>query len=102
MSVSAEHSRPGTPRNFKDIVRSPSDSQKSPTMPMHFHLPRVQSFSNVMDQVRDVMKHYKHEKESEAHRIFRQSAGHKVKGVLPQTINPVRLLLFPSPSPFIP
>ncbi|KAK0463590.1 pyridoxal phosphate-dependent transferase [Desarmillaria tabescens] len=57
-------------------------------MPMHFHLPRVQSFSNVMDQVRDVMKHYKHEKESEAHRIFRQSAGHKVKGVLPQTINP--------------
>ncbi|KAK0211786.1 pyridoxal phosphate-dependent transferase [Armillaria fumosa] len=57
MSVSAEPSRPGTPRNFKDIVR-------------------------------DVMKHYKHEKESEAHRIFRQSAGHKVKGVLPQTINP--------------
>ncbi|KAK0196579.1 pyridoxal phosphate-dependent transferase [Armillaria mellea] len=57
MSVSAEPSRPGTPRNFKDIVR-------------------------------DVMKHYKHEKESEAHRIFRQSAGHKVRGVLPQTINP--------------
>ncbi len=38
-------------------------------MPMHFHLPRVQSFTNVMDQVRDVMKHYKHEKESEAHRV---------------------------------
>ncbi|KAF9032099.1 PLP-dependent transferase [Hymenopellis radicata] len=40
------------------------------------------------DLVRDVIRHYKHEKESEAHQIFRQSAGHKPKGVLPQTINP--------------
>lgn len=55
-TVSAETSRPGTPR-FKDIVR-------------------------------DVMKHYKHEKESEAHQIFRQSAGHAPKGILPQTVNP--------------
>jgi len=30
----------------------------------------------------------KHEKESEAHRIFRDAAGHKPKGSLPQTINP--------------
>jgi len=36
---------------------------------MHFHLPRVQSFSGLVDQVRDVMKHYKHEKESEAHQV---------------------------------
>jgi hypothetical protein len=36
---------------------------------MHFHLPRVQSFSGIVDQVLDVMKHYKHEKESEAHLV---------------------------------
>ncbi|KAG6814561.1 hypothetical protein H0H92_000089 [Tricholoma furcatifolium] len=56
------------------------------------------------DLVRDVIKHYKHEKESEAHQvdrfclrstrrltspqIFREAAGHKPKGVVPQTINP--------------
>ncbi|KAK1236446.1 hypothetical protein PQX77_000327 [Marasmius sp. AFHP31] len=55
---------------------------------MHFHLPRVQSFTNAMDQVRDVIKHYKHEKDSEAHVIFRQSAGHKPKGIVPQLVNP--------------
>ncbi|KAJ7709434.1 aminotransferase [Mycena rosella] len=40
------------------------------------------------DIVLDAMKHYKHETESEAHQIFRQSAGHGAKGVLPETINP--------------
>ncbi|KAF8891178.1 hypothetical protein BD779DRAFT_185476, partial [Infundibulicybe gibba] len=40
------------------------------------------------DVVRDVMKHYKHEKESEAHQIFRQAAGHQPKGLVPQTVNP--------------
>jgi len=40
------------------------------------------------DVVVDVMKQVKHEKDSEAHRIFRDSAGHKPKGILPQTINP--------------
>jgi len=30
----------------------------------------------------------RHEHESEAHRIFRESAGHQPKGILPQTINP--------------
>ncbi|EMD38205.1 hypothetical protein CERSUDRAFT_113354 [Gelatoporia subvermispora B] len=39
------------------------------------------------DVVLDVMKNFKHEKESEAHRIFRESAGHKPKGLLPQTVN---------------
>ncbi|KAF8077784.1 pyridoxal phosphate-dependent transferase [Lyophyllum atratum] len=38
--------------------------------------------------VRDAMKHYKHEKESEAHQIFREAAGHKPRGVVPQTVNP--------------
>ncbi|KAH9011613.1 pyridoxal phosphate-dependent transferase [Lactarius pseudohatsudake] len=38
----------------------------------------------------DVSKSYKHEDESEAHQLYRQSAGHKVKGtILPQTVNPV-------------
>ncbi|KAK7040913.1 hypothetical protein VNI00_009509 [Paramarasmius palmivorus] len=57
-------------------------------MHMHFHLPRMNSFTNAVDQVRDVIKHYRHEKESEAHVIFRQAAGHQPKGVFPQTINP--------------
>jgi len=40
------------------------------------------------DVVRDVMKHYKSEHDSEAHQIFRSQAGHGPRGVLPQTINP--------------
>lgn len=38
---------------------------------------------------------HKHEKDSEAHQIYRDSAGHAPKGVikLPETVNPVRLLL---------
>ncbi|KAJ2934946.1 hypothetical protein H1R20_g2136, partial [Candolleomyces eurysporus] len=34
------------------------------------------------------MKIWKHEKESEAHQIFRNVVGHQAKGVFPQTINP--------------
>jgi len=41
-----------------------------------------------IDIVRDAMKHYKHEKESEAHQIFRQTPGHQPKGIVPQTVNP--------------
>ncbi|KIL69857.1 hypothetical protein M378DRAFT_21185 [Amanita muscaria Koide BX008] len=41
----------------------------------------------LIDEVRDAMKHTKHEKESEAHQIFRQIAGNKPKGV-PQTVDP--------------
>jgi len=55
---------------------------------MHFHLPRVQSFTNLVQHVREAMHHYKHEKESEAHQIFRDATGNKPKGVLPETINP--------------
>jgi len=55
---------------------------------MHFHLPRVQSFTNLVQHVREAMHHYKHEKESEAHQIFRDVTGNKPKGVLPETINP--------------
>uniref|UniRef100_A0A0W0FPW7 Aminotransferase class I/classII large domain-containing protein n=1 Tax=Moniliophthora roreri TaxID=221103 RepID=A0A0W0FPW7_MONRR len=57
-------------------------------MHMHLHLPRMNSFTHAVDQVREVIKHYRHEKDSEAHVIFRQAAGHKPKGILPQTINP--------------
>jgi len=32
--------------------------------------------------------HTKHEKDSEAHQIFRQAPGHNAKGLLPETINP--------------
>ncbi|KAH9950211.1 aminotransferase [Amylocystis lapponica] len=43
---------------------------------------------HLRDIVHDVMKTYRHEKESEAHMIFRDAAGHKPKSVLPQTVNP--------------
>jgi aspartate/methionine/tyrosine aminotransferase len=38
----------------------------------------------------DVSKSYKHERDSEAHKLYRESAGHKTKHavILPQTINP--------------
>ncbi|KAF8735827.1 hypothetical protein AX14_001403 [Amanita brunnescens Koide BX004] len=55
---------------------------------MHFHLPRVQSFSNIVDHVRGAMRHSKHEKDSEAHQIFRQAKGNKPKELLPDTVNP--------------
>jgi len=57
---------------------------------MHFHLPHIKSFTNLVDQVRDAMnmKHYKHETDSEAHQIYRQAAGHKAKGLIPETTNP--------------
>ncbi|KAJ3793768.1 pyridoxal phosphate-dependent transferase [Lentinula aff. detonsa] len=44
----------------------------------------------MFDQVLDVMRNMKHEKDSEAHQIFRQSAGHAPRGVvaLPETVNP--------------
>ncbi|KAF5388925.1 hypothetical protein D9757_005131 [Collybiopsis confluens] len=87
-------SRPGTPR-LKDVV---STFSLSISLSLHtmrhtspgsgFHLPRGKSFTHALDQVLDVMKHMKHEKDSEAHQIFRQSAGHAPKGVLPQTVNP--------------
>jgi aspartate/methionine/tyrosine aminotransferase len=38
--------------------------------------------------VHEVMKHFKHEKESEAHQIYRQQVGHQPKGIVPQTVNP--------------
>jgi len=40
------------------------------------------------DVVLDVIRNMKHENDSEAHQIFRQSAGHAPKGILPQTVNP--------------
>ncbi|KAG1891450.1 pyridoxal phosphate-dependent transferase [Suillus subluteus] len=53
----------------------------------HPHLPSSKSISN---QVHGVMKIFHHEKESEAHQIFRQQVGHQPKPALglPQTINP--------------
>lgn len=35
---------------------------------MHFH-PRILPFSDLLSQVRDVIKHHKHENESEAHQV---------------------------------
>ncbi|KAF4578969.1 hypothetical protein EYR36_000778 [Pleurotus pulmonarius] len=60
--------------------------KKSPSRPNLNH--NHHSFSYIVDQVLDVMKHFTHERESEAHQIFRQQAGHKPKGVFPQTTNP--------------
>ena len=36
-------------------------------MHLHWHLPRI---SSVLTQVHEVMKHFKHEKESEAHQVL--------------------------------
>ncbi|TRM59286.1 pyridoxal phosphate-dependent transferase [Schizophyllum amplum] len=42
-------------------------------------------FKNI---VRDAVKQWKSEKDSEAHQIFRSSAGHQARSVIPQTVNP--------------
>ncbi|KAJ3488984.1 hypothetical protein NLI96_g2469 [Meripilus lineatus] len=44
--------------------------------------------NTLAQQVHDIMKSFKNEKESEAHRIFREQAGHAPKGVIPLTTNP--------------
>ncbi|KAJ3548746.1 hypothetical protein NMY22_g1144 [Coprinellus aureogranulatus] len=56
---------------------------------MHFHFPHPHiDFTHIVEQVRDAMKHYKNEKDSEAHQIFRKAAGHTAHTVTPQTVNP--------------
>ncbi|TFK54641.1 PLP-dependent transferase [Heliocybe sulcata] len=40
------------------------------------------------DVVDHVMRTHKHEKDSEAHMLLREAAGHKPKSLLPQTVNP--------------
>ena len=45
--------------------------------------------ADTVEQVQEVPAH-KHEKQSEAHQIYRDQAGHAPKGILPQTVNPVR------------
>ncbi|THH19479.1 hypothetical protein EW146_g1708 [Bondarzewia mesenterica] len=59
------------------MSRTPSAHPSRSGTPLHFK-----------DVVLDILKTFKHEKDSEAHQIFRQSAGHNPKAVLPQTINP--------------
>ncbi|KAF8547483.1 PLP-dependent transferase [Imleria badia] len=51
-------------------------------------LPSRSGTPSIRDMVHEVMKHFRHEKESEAHQIFRQQVGHQPKGVIPQTVNP--------------
>ncbi|KAJ8507496.1 hypothetical protein ONZ45_g10154 [Pleurotus djamor] len=65
-----------------------STKHNTPHHPPRPQLHKKHSFSHLVDQVFDVMKHFTHERESEAHQIFRQQAGHKPKGIFPQTINP--------------
>jgi len=45
--------------------------------------------ADIVEQIPDALTH-KHEKQSEAHQIYRDQAGHTPKGLLPQTVNPVR------------
>ncbi|KAF9013940.1 pyridoxal phosphate-dependent transferase [Cyathus striatus] len=52
------------------------------------HSPSGTSTPTFKDVVQYAMKHFKNEKESEAHQIFRQAGGHQPKGFLPQTVNP--------------
>ncbi|KAG2362479.1 pyridoxal phosphate-dependent transferase [Suillus spraguei] len=60
-------------------------------MHVHLHFPHLPSSKTISNQVHGVMKIFHHEKESEAHQIFRQQVGHQPKpalGGLPQTVNP--------------
>ncbi|KIJ24948.1 hypothetical protein M422DRAFT_274169, partial [Sphaerobolus stellatus SS14] len=65
----------------------PSSAQAP--MARHERPPRSQTpLQHFRDVVRDAMKHYKSEDDSEAHQIFRSQAGHGPRGILPQTVNP--------------
>ncbi len=121
--MSTTHSRSSTPlENLKTFVSPQFNSPFPPLLiaTMHFHLPHVhvKSFADVVEQVRDAIRHYKHEKESEAHQvwcrytfkwdtwcilspqIFRNaSISHQPKGGLPATINPVCILSYTYRTP---
>ncbi|KAF8136533.1 pyridoxal phosphate-dependent transferase [Boletus edulis] len=60
----------------------------APSSRPHSRLPSRSGTPSIREMVHEVMKHFKHEKESEAHQIFRQQVGHQPKGFLPQTVNP--------------
>ncbi|CAK5265317.1 unnamed protein product [Mycena citricolor] len=66
------------------MSQPPSRQPSRPATPSRSSTPMMRFKDFVMDAVR----HYKNETDSEAHQIFRQTAGHKVKGTFPQTINP--------------
>jgi len=51
----------------------------------------VKFTANPVKQVHEVQPH-KHENQSEAHQIYRDTAGHAVKGAMPQMVNPVRYI----------
>ncbi|EJD02217.1 aminotransferase [Fomitiporia mediterranea MF3/22] len=60
------------------ISNPPSQPPSRPRTPLeHFR-----------DVVHEAIRQLKHEKESEAHRIYRAAPGHKAQGILPQTVNP--------------
>ncbi|KAL5529570.1 hypothetical protein ACEPAG_5555 [Sanghuangporus baumii] len=60
------------------LSNPPSQPPSRPRTPMeHFR-----------DLMHEAIKHFKHEKESEAHQIFRAAPGHKAQGIFPQTVNP--------------
>ncbi|PSR83034.1 hypothetical protein PHLCEN_2v5838 [Hermanssonia centrifuga] len=48
----------------------------------------VQVLTSVSHQIHDALKQYKTEGDSEAHKIFREAAGHTKAGLLPETVNP--------------
>lgn len=50
-----------------ELAEHPAGTETPPKMPFHF--PQMHSFSNLANQVRDAMKHYKHEEDSEAHQV---------------------------------
>ncbi|KAA1469373.1 PLP-dependent transferase [Dentipellis sp. KUC8613] len=59
------------------MSRTPSANPSRSGTPIHFK-----------DVVHDMITKLRHEKDSEAHQIFREAAGHNPKALLPQTINP--------------
>lgn len=82
-SLLKRRSRPQspTPSSTSTPASEPVDhsSELDPPAKMPFHFPSVHSFTNIAHQVRDVMKHYKHEHESEAHQVcFASHLAHSV------------------------
>ena len=67
----------------------PSDtSTPNSNPPSGSGTPSVSGTQSLRDIVSHVIENLRNEKDSEAHRIFRDAAGHQPKGFLPQTVNP--------------
>lgn len=88
-SHSKPASRPSTPHQAATPAPVVISAPDVASATAHAPDTATQAAADIVEQIQETPTH-KHEKQSEAHQIYRDQAGHASKGILPQTVNPVR------------